>query len=556
LFLRGIKGFALFSPFPVQTGCIWLFKKLITCLAIALLTSHIQAQPPLSIGHGSNYYFNNYANFTGTENLTPSTTTHQVDKDTVNHWEGAVLRDYSDTRYNCHAWAWYLMGTKNGSMDAPWPIFIYDHGTCPSCSAGENTPCYAPEVYYNNTQVYVTTDECQASIITYGGTENPPNSPNHSAIHLLDGKYAGMYESKWDEGPLVIHPLTYCRDAGEGSITYYRKSADAGKNQIKASDFAIMGSNLVCISQSLPFTLTCVTCGTPHVSIAALKGIGIAWSCSPNITLPQNINTYPLRVTANTNSSSYPGIGYIQATIFINGSSAIINRYPVMVEAPPKSISSISLDPNQPGPVFYQPIHVQPYTLYWFYGQPFNTNDNHVPNGLDSHWASSYNWSCDTNPYGVWPNGERCANFSFYFTNPGSNCWVTLDAMNACGTTSYRQSVTVSYQYYFSLSPNPASDNVTVTILKRSMTPQTNPGNPLPDSIVQTMSKQSAPEMQTNIPVTYTVKIVNSFGSLLYSSKKSGDSFIIPVGNLGKGNYLVQISDGKTVSSQTLIISR
>jgi hypothetical protein len=97
---------------------------------------------------------------------------------------------------------------------------------------------------------------------------------------------------------------------------------------------------------------------------------------------------------------------------------------------------------------------------------------------------------------------------------------------------------------------------VSVTILKRSTAPQTNPDNPLPDSLVQMMSKQSASEMQTNVPVNYTVKVVNSFGSLLYSSKKSGDSFTIPVGNLSKGNYLVQISDGKIVSSQTLIISR
>jgi hypothetical protein len=35
-----------------------------------------------------------------------------------------------------------------------------------------------------------------------------------------------------------------------------------------------------------------------------------------------------------------------------------------------------------------------------------------------------------------------------------------------------------------------------------------------------------------------------------------GNSFTISVNNLGKGNYLVQISDGKTASSQTLIISR
>jgi FKBP-type peptidyl-prolyl cis-trans isomerase len=111
--------------------------------------------------------------------------------------------------------------------------------------------------------------------------------------------------------------------------------------------------------------------------------------------------------------------------------------------------------------------------------------------------------------------------------------------------------------WYFSLSPNPASSIVTVTMLKGNQSDANQPvtGNALTESTAQTVAT-TAPEAQTNIPVTYTVKIVNSFGSLFYSSKKTGNTFTIPVGNLRKGNYLVQISDGTTVSSQTLIISR
>jgi FKBP-type peptidyl-prolyl cis-trans isomerase len=99
--------------------------------------------------------------------------------------------------------------------------------------------------------------------------------------------------------------------------------------------------------------------------------------------------------------------------------------------------------------------------------------------------------------------------------------------------------------------------NVTVTILKGNnvATDQTVTGNALTESTTQIITT-TVPEEQTNVPVTYTVKIVNSFGSLFYSSKKTGSTFTIPVGNLRKGNYLVQISDGKTVLSQTLIISR
>jgi hypothetical protein len=135
--------------------------------------------------------------------------------------------------------------------------------------------------------------------------------------------------------------------------------------------------------------------------------------------------------------------------------------------------------------------------------------------------------------------------------------YLTAIASNACGSKRYSQSIYVTPGWYFSLSPNPASSIVTVTMLKGNQSDANQPvtGNALTENTTQIITT-TAPEEQTNVPVTYTVKIVNSFGSLFYSSKKTGDSFTIPVGNLGKGNYLVQISDGKTVSSQTLIISR
>ena len=105
---------------------------------------------------------------------------------------------------------------------------------------------------------------------------------------------------------------------------------------------------------------------------------------------------------------------------------------------------------------------------------------------------------------------------------------------------------------------NLGRSQVKVTMLKGNNPDagQTFTGNALPDSTVQTMYLQSAAKVQTNVPVTFTVTILNSFGSLFYSSKKTGDSFTIPVGDPGNGNYLVQIRHGKIVSNQTLIISR
>jgi hypothetical protein len=211
-------------------------------------------------------------------------------------------------------------------------------------------------------------------------------------------------------------------------------------------------------------------------------------------------------------------------------------------------------------PYCSSPITVSQNTWVHFYCHPFTGNDfydlTYPFNTPDSHGATDYTWECNPSSYGQNPEPQHSRSVLIMFNQPGSY-YLTAIASNPCGSKRYSQYIYVTPGWYFSLSPNPASANVTVTMLKGNNpgTDQSVTGNDLAESTTQTVAT-TTPGAQTNVPVTYTVKIVNSFGSLFYSSKKSGDSFTIPVGNLGKGNYLVQISDGKTVSSQTLIISR
>jgi hypothetical protein len=169
LFPSEIKDIVLFDPSTVLTSRILLFKKLITYLAIALISVHVQAQikhtqqqttpTPLNIGYSSNYYFDDYKDNTGAIN-----SSNQIsDKAQVRQWKdsGAVYVE-SDNRYNCHAWAWYLMGTLNGVQSTPWPIDISEYEfiglsrpfTCNG--PGTDPPCYSPDVYWNS-GVYTTT---------------------------------------------------------------------------------------------------------------------------------------------------------------------------------------------------------------------------------------------------------------------------------------------------------------------------------------------------------------------------------------------------------------
>jgi hypothetical protein len=52
----------------------------------------------------------------------------------------------------------------------------------------------------------------------------------------------------------------------------------------------------------------------------------------------------------------------------------------------------------------------------------------------------------------------------------------------------------------------------------------------------------------------YTIRVLDSFGALKAMLNKSGESVTLPVGNLNNGVYVVEISDGKNVYRQQLVV--
>jgi hypothetical protein len=71
----------------------------------------------------------------------------------------------------------------------------------------------------------------------------------------------------------------------------------------------------------------------------------------------------------------------------------------------------------------------------------------------------------------------------------------------------------------------------------------------------EAVSAPPAPGASSGVPVTYTVRVIDVVGTVYYTAKKTGNGFTIPVSNLKSGNYVLEISDGKTVSSKPLVIS-
>lgn len=127
----------------------------------------------------------------------------------------------------------------------------------------------------------------------------------------------------------------------------------------------------------------------------------------------------------------------------------------------------------------------------------------------------------------------------------------SLSVCNECGTAERTIQITMPlscwyyYNSYFSLSPNPATTSAMLTI------------NDIQDANVSTnanlLSKSTANKL-TSVNEVYSVKVTNSFGLQVYTAKKYGKSFSIPVDNLANGIYVVEITSGKGSYRKQLVV--
>lgn len=131
--------------------------------------------------------------------------------------------------------------------------------------------------------------------------------------------------------------------------------------------------------------------------------------------------------------------------------------------------------------------------------------------------------------------------------------YFTLNVYNECGMAEKNIPITMPascmgyYDSYFSLSPNPATTSVALTI------------NDIQDTNRSTsaslQSKPSASKLKTASD-NYTIKVTNSFGLQVYAARKSGKAFSIPVNNLRNGIYIVEVTNGNESYRKQLIIRR
>jgi Secretion system C-terminal sorting domain len=501
-----------------------------TLLVLVILfftSSQAQTPPPVTFVYSGTTYTVQNANADNSPNTSFDSyiTSHPT---TTLRIDGGV----DNGKYDCHAFAWANRTDVWIQTDPP----------------GLNI---APQIYYQQTSYYQTSTASDAEIVVYG---DPINYPIHSALHLTNAtastnafarqflseypQYAGWWISKWDGGPLAIHQLTSC-PFYTSEVTYYKKTGESGTNYLeyKGALFAILGPKAAC-SSGASFELSSATGNNPINSLPS--GYSVSWSGSSHISFSPNANAYPVTVTSSTTG---PG-EWVKATItFPDGSSDTVTRS-WLWSGIPTYVSSISTSQFTAGGAGYSAITVNQSSTE-LYGWPFNTGDVVPPNGtIDSHGASGYNWTCS----GLTFTQNPALSAGYRYTQGGFSgtgaAIMTIHANNACGSTSNYQALNVtSGGYSYALFPNPANSQVTVNV---TGSPNTASG--------ETKSAEPAVASLSTSPVTYTIRVIDVSGVVHYTSRKTGNNFTIPVSNLKAGNYLVELSDGRTVSSKPLVI--
>lgn len=338
----------------------------------------------------------------------------------------------------------------------------------------DEDPEVVEDVYWTDESYIETTEQYASKISYYTG--------NHSAIQTST---QGIYISKWGYGPLVQHARDYGPSYYEMSNRkYYR------------------------LNPGIDGTVTplCVNLERTFTSNTSISGSTYSWTKDNDLLdYVSGSGTTSYRVKANNNS----GNGWLRLQITTpSGEVATTNYKNVWVGTP---ILNYVTGPESG----------YTYNTYTFYADPRR----------DPLSQAEYTWILNPlNGNSVRPYYDY-ADIAFYKYGAYQ---VVARAENTCGLSEWAVTeISISDNYGYSLSPNPASGNLTIIVTK----------------LTTTESEATNPEL-----TTYTVSIFNFYGILQSSVKKTGTNFTIPVGNLKDGNYFVQISNGKKTKSLPLII--
>ena len=357
-------------------------------------------------------------------------------------------------------------------------------------SASRSYNCHSFAWHYSDggskVWIYQTNSYNQPNLAKYWSTSPQTyvtsNSLEGQKVFYPNGDHSarttsssGTFESKWGAWPRYRHTWNDCPYTSTG-LQYYKVN--------------MTGDNIICNGTSGSFTT---------LDITNLSGSTYTWS-GTNLTVSVSNNT------ANATSTSQ-GNGEVFVSIYSSKSKTTINaKKSVWIGVP--SLSYID------GPQHAN--SAQSPELY--FAMPVNSLAD-----------ASYTWQVNPYYYSLWAS-SNWASIAFPYDGDFT---VSVNAQNTCGTSnSVELFVAVGIYEPFKVTPNPASDYLTVTIAD----------TPTPD-VLNDANKHGA---FTGKNTGYGVQVVNSMGLLVYSAKSNGSQFNVPTSTFKNGHYIIIISDGRS----------
>jgi hypothetical protein len=291
--------------------------------------------------------------------------------------------------------------------------------------------------------------------------------------------FGGRFYYSWDAGGAVDQRLKEWLDPTNTGATI--------TTTIRNSN--ISGQNIVCSSGNYQYTLTAAPTG--------LNAVSITWTApdfSPSSGTGSTANVYINAANSGNHIITFnvphpaKGLLYVTKTVWVGiQTPSPIN---IIMDAPPNR--------------FTAGIEATPFSTYnWYLNGVLNSNHTDVVifQRLSPYCGGSYN--------------------------------VQVEAVNTCGISSKRSTTAIEPACGSGLliSPNPASENIEVTIDDSNL-----------DSSLEPVNE------------SYNVSITNLYGIPIYTSMQNKKKFIISVSNFQEGTYIISVKNGDKVFKEQLII--
>ena len=303
-------------------------------------------------------------------------------------------------------------------------------------------------------------------------------SGDHTAITT---EQQGIFISKWNEWPLMKHAWNYS-PFGSNNLKYYQKASPSP---------SISGPSSVC--DQATYTVENLP-----------QGATVQWSVSNNnVTLTSGQGTHTATFTKFRN-----GMEIIHADILFNNIRIALLTKETYFGAP--SISNI---------IGEQRVPTGQYASY----RAVISNNAPIP--------SSYQWILNPlNGNSLYGNGTESIDIAFY--NPGSYQLVCR-ATNECGVGDYyTMGIGVYDNLYLTLSPNPATDEVTLQLMETDEV-----------SGLSVLSTDRSP---------YEIQLWSGM-TMLRSFRTNEPTFQISMAGLPAGLYFVRVVKNGQTYTQKLI---